>query len=96
MISNGIVKSTCNFCEFGCGVLIHMRGGKITAIEGNPDAPLNKGLLCPKGAASLEHLYHPDRLNYPLKRTGERGQGNWQQISWEEALSTIADKMTRA
>jgi anaerobic selenocysteine-containing dehydrogenase len=96
MIKEGIVKSTCNFCEFGCGVLVHMREGKINSIVGNPDAPLNKGLLCPKGMASLEHLYHPDRLNYPLKRTGERGRGDWQQISWDEALSTIADEMTRA
>ena len=93
MIRDGVVKSTCNFCEFGCGVLVHMKEGKITKVEGNPDAPLNKGLLCPKGAASLEHLYHPDRLNYPLKRAGKRGKGNWQQISWEEALSTIADEM---
>jgi anaerobic selenocysteine-containing dehydrogenase len=96
MIKNGVVRSTCNFCELGCGVLIYMKEGKITKIAGNPDAPLNKGLLCPKGKASLEHLYHPDRLNHPLKRAGERGRGNWQRISWDEALSTIADEMTRA
>jgi len=96
MIKSGVVRSTCNLCECHCGVLIHMKEGNITAIEGNPDAPLNKGLLCPKGEASLEHLYHPDRLNYPLKRTGERGQGNWQRISWDEALSTIADEIIKA
>jgi anaerobic selenocysteine-containing dehydrogenase len=96
MIRDGIVRSTCNFCEFGCGVLVYMNDGKIDTVVGDPDAPLNKGLLCPKGKASIEHLYHPGRLNYPLKRKGERGQGKWNQISWEEALNTIADEMTRA
>jgi anaerobic selenocysteine-containing dehydrogenase len=96
MIRSGVVRSTCNFCECNCGVLIHLKEGKITSIEGNPDAPLNKGVLCPKGEASLEHLYHPDRLNYPLKRVGERGEGNWQRISWDEALGTIADEIIKA
>jgi anaerobic selenocysteine-containing dehydrogenase len=96
MIEDGTVKSTCNFCAFNCGVLVHMKDGKINEIVGDTNAPLNKGLLCPKGVASLEHLYHADRLNYPLKRTGEKGEGKWQQITWEEALSTIADKMIKA
>lgn len=96
MIKDGIVKSTCNFCAFNCGVLVHMKEGAITKIVGDPEAPLNKGKLCPKGEASLEHLYHPDRLNYPLKKMGEKGEGKWQRISWDEALGTIAEKMTRA
>lgn len=96
MIKNGTIRSTCNLCEWSCGVLVHVKDGEITAIEGDPDAPLNKGQLCPKGVASLEHLNHPDRLNYPLKRVGDRGHGDWKRISWDEALSTIAHEMVEA
>jgi anaerobic selenocysteine-containing dehydrogenase len=62
-------------------------------IQGDPESPLNKGKMCPKGLASIEHLYHPDRLKYPLMRTGERGEGKWKRISWDEALDRIAGKI---
>ena len=96
MSTNRIVKSTCVGCFSGCGMLVHVEDGKIVKIEGDPDAPINKGVLCPKGEAALEFLYHPERLKHPLKRAGERGEGKWQQISWDEALSTIAGGMTEA
>ena len=96
MTEKKIVRSTCAECFTGCGILVHLEDGKITKIEGDPDAIVNKGLLCPKGKAALEILYHPDRLNYPLERVGERGEGKWQKISWEKALSTIADEMLKA
>ncbi len=95
MIKDGVVKSTCPMCN-GCGVLVHLREGKITKIEGDPNAPLTRGALCPKGLASLELLYHPDRVKHPLRRVGERGEGKWQQISWDEALTTIATEMNKA
>ena len=91
-----IVKSTCVGCFSGCGMLVHVEDGKIVKVEGDPDAPINKGVLCPKGEAALELLYHPERLKHPLKRAGERGEDKWQQISWDEALSTIADEMIKA
>lgn len=96
MITNGVVKSTCDLCSQNCGVLVHMEGGKTVRVEGDPDSPINKGKLCVKGLASLEYLYHPDRLKHPLRRAGERGEGKWQQISWDEALDTIANEWIKA
>jgi anaerobic selenocysteine-containing dehydrogenase len=90
------VRTTCNLCQIGCGVLVSVENQTITAIEGDPENPLNKGELCSKGLASLEYLYHPDRLMHPLKRSGERGAGGWTRISWDEALTTVAERMTRA
>lgn len=81
-----IIKSTCGFCYAGCGILIHVENGKPVKIEGDPDSPVNRGLLCEKALASLEYLYHPGRLQYPLKRKGNRGEGKWQRISWDETL----------
>jgi anaerobic selenocysteine-containing dehydrogenase len=71
-----VVKSTCNLCQIGCGVLVQVKDKHVTAVEGDPGSPLNKGVLCPKGQASLEYLYHPDRLLHPLKRTAGRGEGS--------------------
>ena len=91
-----IIKSTCGLCAIGCGILIHMKDGIPVHIEGDPEHPLNKGKLCPKGQASLELLTHPDRLTQPLKRKGPRGSGNWEQVSWDEALDTIAERLAHA
>ena len=88
-----VVRTVCSTCYCGCGVFVHVKDGKVVKIEGDPDHPNNKGELCPKGLAGIELLYHPDRLNYPLKRKGKRGEGKWQRISWDEALGTIADKL---
>ena len=54
---------------------------------------MTRGALCRRGQLILEHLYHPDRLNYPLKRAGRRGEGKWQQIAWEQAMDQIAEKL---
>jgi anaerobic selenocysteine-containing dehydrogenase len=64
-------------------------------VTGDPDCPTSNGYICTKGKASVELLYHPDRLKYPLKRKGERGENHWQRISWDEALDTIAEKLNR-
>jgi anaerobic selenocysteine-containing dehydrogenase len=80
-------------CHGGCGALLHVADGAIVKIEGDPESPLNRGRLCPKGASSLETLYHPDRLRHPLKRAGERGEGRWERISWDRALDEIAAKL---
>jgi NADH dehydrogenase/NADH:ubiquinone oxidoreductase subunit G len=71
----GIVRSTCGICYAGCGVLIHTKDGKPVHIEGDPESPVNRGIVCEKAMASLEYLYHPERLRHPLKRTGNRGEG---------------------
>jgi len=56
-----------------CGILIHLEDGKPVRIEGDPKSPVNRGMVCEKAMASLEYLYHPERLGYPLKRAGRRG-----------------------
>lgn len=96
MTTERLVRSTCELCRHGCGVLVHVEDGKVTRIEGDPDSPFNKGKLCDKGLASLEYVYSPDRLKYPLKRVGERGEGKWQQITWDEALNAIAEALIKA
>jgi anaerobic selenocysteine-containing dehydrogenase len=92
MSEKKIINTTCKSCHGGCGVLVTVEDGAITHIEGNPEAP-TWGTMCSKGLSSIQHVNHPDRLRYPLKRTGQRGEGKWQRISWDEALDTIAGKM---
>ena len=89
------VRTTCGICQIGCGVKVYVDDGQIVKIEGDIEHPLNKGVLCPKGMASLEYLYHPDRLRRPLKREGKRGEGKWLPISWEEAIELISVNLTR-
>jgi len=77
----------------GCGLLVGVQDNKIVQVKGNPEGFLNKGYICPKGAVSPDRLTHPDRLKHPLRRVGEKGAGRWEQISWPEALGTIADNL---
>jgi anaerobic selenocysteine-containing dehydrogenase len=89
-----IVKTYCARMDHGgCGILAHIEDGRIKKIEGDPDCPLNHGTICAKGIAQIERLNHPDRLTYPMKRTGNRREGKWSRISWDEALETIAKKI---
>ncbi len=73
----------------GCGCQIYVEDGKVTRVEGNPNHPFNQGRLCAKGLAVPQYMYHPDRVKYPLKRVGERGEGKWERITWDEAYDTI-------
>jgi anaerobic selenocysteine-containing dehydrogenase len=66
--------------------------GKVVKLKGDPDY-YTKGFFCDRGGRFIEHLYHPDRLNHPMKRIGERGQGKWKRISWDQALDEIAEKL---
>lgn len=87
-----IKKSVCYFCHQQCGMLVHVKGDKITKVEGDPDHP-SRGGMCPRANVWLKHHDHPARVNYPLKRAGERGEGNWERISWEQALDEISNKL---
>ena len=89
------IRSTCRICYNNCGVLIHLRNGQPVNISGDPDNPMNKGRLCPKGLASLEYLNHPDRLKHPLQRVGDRGQNRWRRITWDQALDRVAENLNR-
>ena len=91
-----IYKSACRMCHGGCGVLIHATASNIAKIEGDPDNPMNKGKLCPLGAASLEQIYNPRRLKYPMRRIGARGEGKWERISWDQAYDEIVAKIRKA
>ncbi len=88
-----IKKGWCGPCHIRCGMLVHFENGRAVKVQGDPDNPLNRGALCERGRLILEHLYHPDRLNYPKKRAGRRGEGKWTQISWEQAMDEIAAKL---
>ncbi len=94
-MSEKIIKTTCKSCHGGCGVLVTVNDGVITHIEGNPDTP-TRGTMCSKGLSSIQHINHPDRLKHPLKRMGKRGEGKWQQITWDEALDTVAARMKQS
>lgn len=84
------VRSACRMCHGVCQVLIHMEGDRVVRISGDPDSPTSRGYLCAKGAASTELLTHPDRLLYPQRRAGRRGDGRWERVSWDEALDEMA------
>ncbi len=88
-----IYKSVCRSCHGGCGTLMHVEDGRLVKVRGDPDSPLNRGRLCPIGTATLDLVYHPDRLKHPLRRTGPRGSGSWQRISWDEALEEISTRL---
>ena len=80
-------------CHGGCGVLAHIEDGKLVKIEGDPQHPWNQGRLCSRCLAMTQYINHPDRLKRPLKRAGERGEGKWQEISWDEAFDLIEKRL---
>ena len=97
-VSDEIAKTTCYMCACRCGINVHLRTGedgakKVRYIEGNRDHPVNKGVLCAKGSAGIMQHYSPARLRKPLKRVGERGEGKFEEIEWEEALSLAVEWM---
>jgi anaerobic selenocysteine-containing dehydrogenase len=76
-------------------VIAHVKDGKVIKVEGDPDSPISHGTLCSKGLSILQLAYHPDRILYPMKRVGEKGEGKWQRITWDEALDTIAERFKK-
>ncbi|MBI4758666.1 MAG: molybdopterin-dependent oxidoreductase, partial [Chloroflexi bacterium] len=88
-----IVRGCCpHDCPDTCGWLVTVRDGVAVEIKGDPHHPFTRGWLCVKVRAYLQFVYHPDRLLYPLKRVGAKGEGRFRRISWDEALDTIASK----
>lgn len=82
-------------CHGGCGVLAHVKDGKLLKIEGDPDHSMNQGRLCARALSMTQYIDHPDRLRYPVKRAGKRGENKWERISWEEAFDLIERKMKK-
>ena len=89
------VPTFCNLCFWQCGAIATVRDGKLWKIEGNPLDPLSNGRLCPRGTGGIGAQFDRDRLRSPLLRVSERGQEKWKAVTWDEALSFIADKMQR-
>jgi anaerobic selenocysteine-containing dehydrogenase len=87
------VRSICGGCHNNCGILVYVLDGVIIYIEGDPNHPFNRGTLCPKGLAMLDTAYSPYRIKRPMKRVGERGEGKWQEITWDAALDMMAAKL---
>jgi anaerobic selenocysteine-containing dehydrogenase len=102
--------SICTLCPAGCGMLVRVMQGEAEVVrngqlgilkmglpkklEGNPAHPINQGRLCPRGQAGLQVTYHPDRIKTPLARTGPRGSGEFQEITWDEALKQLLAHLT--
>lgn len=85
-----VIKSDCILCVNGCGIDAYVEKGKLVKVEGMAEHPSNQGALCPRGQRLVEYVYSPDRLKYPMRREN----GGWKRISWDEALDTIAAKLT--
>ena len=93
-----LVPTTCFNCESACGLLAYVDREtlQVRKFEGNPEHPGSRGRNCAKGPATLNQVTDPDRILYPLKRAGNRGEGRWVQVSWDEALQDISGRIRRA
>jgi thiosulfate reductase/polysulfide reductase chain A len=87
------VHGMCQLCSTVCGITGWVKDGRILKVDGNPKDPNSRGRLCGRGQAALNHQYHHERLLYPLRRVGKRGEGKWKRISWEEAYTEISDRL---
>lgn len=93
-----LVPTTCFNCESACGLLAYVDKETfgVRKFEGNPEHPGSRGRNCAKGPATLNQVTDPDRILYPLKRAGKRGEGKWVQVSWDEALDDLAARIRKA
>ena len=92
-MSKEYVNSLCGMCSVRCPIQVEVVDGKAEYVQGNPKAAGIMGALCPRGAAGTALTYDEERPQYPMIRTGERGEGKWKQVSWDEALDYVADKL---
>ena len=87
------VPTICPYCAVGCGQLMHVRDGRLVNVEGNPDSPISRGNLCPKGAASFQLTVNPERRTKALHR--KPGAADWEEIDLERAMDIIAQKVKK-
>ncbi len=90
-----VVPSFCELCFWKCGILAHVKDGRVTKIVGNPKDPLSNGHLCPRGAGGTGLLYDPDRLKRPMIRRDKRGSQVFEEVSWDDALGVVAENFER-
>src|SRR5256714_12685240 len=93
-----LVPTTCFNCESACGLLAYIDKdtNRIQKFEGNPENPGSRGRNCAKGPATLNQINDPDRILYPLKRSGKRGAGEWERVSWDAVLDDLASRIRKA
>jgi anaerobic selenocysteine-containing dehydrogenase len=93
-----VIPTICFNCEAGCGLLafVEKETHRIRRFEGNPEHPGSRGRNCAKGPATLNQVTDPERIRYPLKRAGNRGEGKWQRVSWDEVLADLAGRIRKA
>src|SRR4051794_34241548 len=90
MQENGVFHSVCSLdCPDQCGLLLHKQDGKIVKVEGDPNHPVTKGHICSKVRHMSTRIYDENRLKFPLKRVGSKGEGRFMPITWDKAISTI-------
>src|ERR1043166_2994964 len=82
------IATTCGYCSVGCGMYIGVKGGRAVSVRGNPDHPVNRGMLCPKGLSEHYTLRTDNRARYPLLRTGT----TFDRVSWDAAMTTMATR----
>ncbi len=87
--------TNCDMCINRCSMIARKQNGKVRWLDPNPNCRKSRNMICARGNAAVAHLYNPDRLKYPLLRKGERGEGKWERISWEEALDYTAEKLNK-
>ncbi|MBW8901355.1 MAG: molybdopterin-dependent oxidoreductase, partial [Massilia sp.] len=89
-----LVRGACpHDCPDTCALLVTVEDGVATEVKGDPDHPTTAGVLCTKVSRYVERTYHPDRLLYPMRRVGKKGEGRFERITWEQALDEIARRL---
>jgi Anaerobic dehydrogenases, typically selenocysteine-containing len=89
-----VIRGACpHDCPDTCAMLVTVKDGVAIKVQGDPEHPLTQGFLCSKVSRYVERTYHPERLQYPMRRVGPRGSGQWQRISWDEAINEIATRL---
>ena len=93
--SREVKNTTCYMCACRCGIRVHLQDGKLRYIDGNPDHPLNQGVICAKGSSGIMKQYSPARLTQPLRRKqgAERGAAEFEAISWDEAFTLLEERL---
>lgn len=95
MSETKIIKTTCSTCGPCCEVDAYVKDGRLVAVEGARNTPMQSGGLCAKGVAAAQYVYNKERILYPMKQTGRKGEGRFERISWDEAYDLIADRLLR-
>jgi len=90
-----MVPSSCWQCVTRCPNVGYLEDGKLVKIEGHPKSIRTEGVMCAKGQGGINHLTDPDRILYPMRRVGERGEGLWKRVSWDEAIGELTERLKK-